>query len=362
MSIGSVSASLYLILGLITGPFADVFGYRTSLLLGSALMVGSMFAASASTTYWQLFLSQGLGFGLGLAFVYSPTTAISRMYFGPQSHGLANGIVVSGGALGGCVLPYAVRRMIESYGLPGTFRTLGFLALGILLPSSLALRPRPSLESARRPGRPILDLTLLQNPKFLGLALACAIAMTGFLPRYFLIPSSAMFVGIAPTYASWLLGIMNGLSIIGRVGIGYFADRHGKVNALSASFLLCGLGHVAFWLPGVATAGEGTDAPTVLLTLFVIYIGILGSGFISLFPVVVAHLFGKERLASRTGLLNTAVGFTTLAGPSAVYAIVDENMGAKWTAGVLASGIFMIVGGVILAGGSTAMIRFERGR
>ena len=64
--------------------------------------------------------------------------------------------------------------------------------------------------------------------------------MTGFLPRYFLLTTSAVINGISPAYASWLLGMMNGLSILGRVGIGMFADRFGKIQALTASFIFCG--------------------------------------------------------------------------------------------------------------------------
>ena len=68
--IGSVAASLYFILGAFIGRIADVVGYRTSLSIGAGLMTGAMFAASVSDEFYQLFLSQGLMFGLGLAFVY----------------------------------------------------------------------------------------------------------------------------------------------------------------------------------------------------------------------------------------------------------------------------------------------------
>lgn len=79
--IGSIAASLYFILGAFTGRFADLVGYRIALILGSSLMIGSMFASSVATQYWQLFLSQGLMFGIGLAFVYPPASTISRQYF-----------------------------------------------------------------------------------------------------------------------------------------------------------------------------------------------------------------------------------------------------------------------------------------
>jgi MFS family permease len=312
-----------------------------------------VFDDSVSIQYYQLFLSQGLMFGVGLAFVYPPASTISRQYFGHR-HGLANGIVISGGALGGCILPYAVRKMITTYGLAGTFRVLGYLAIGVLTPSVFLLRPKhePAALMDSRPA--LMDLSLLRNGRFLCLLVGCTIAMTGFLPRYFLLTSSAINNGISPTYASWLLGLMNGLSILGRVGIGYFSDRFGRVEALTASFLLCGLGHFAFWLPGVTVAVDRNGVPTALFTLFVVYIGIFGSGFISLFPVVVSHLFGSDALASKTGLLNTAIGISVLAGPSSVYAVVDSAIRHSWTIGVLLSGLFLFVGGlVLLVAGST---------
>lgn len=351
--IGSTAASLYLILGAFTGRFADMIGYRPSLLIGTALMVGSMFAASVSTTYLQLLFSQGIMFGLGVAFAYLPAVSISRQYW-KQNHGVANAVVVSGGALGGTILPYIVRRLITQEGLPQTFRILGYIAAGGLAPSILFLRPaKPTTPLWRRRsaqgGRPpLLDLSLLHDARFNALLVASTIAMAGFLPRYFLTVDSAVTQGVDITYASWLLGLMNGLSIVGRVGIGWFADRFGKVTALTISFVLCGAGHLIFWLPGVLVSNTDKPAVTALFTSFVVFIGIFGSGFVSLFPVVVSHMFGAEALASKQGLLNTVVGLATLAGPSAIYAIVGNGETRHWAIGVITAGLFMLVGGMLL--------------
>lgn len=348
--IGSIASSLYLVLGIFTGRLADLIGYRFCLLLGTACMTGAMFAASCSTTYIELLLCQGILFGLGVAFAYLPAVSISRQYWN-QRHGIANGIVVSGGALGGCILPYLVRLMIEHLGLQQTFRILGYVAAGILLPSTILLKPKTPSNSSwiRRQSHarpPLLDLSLLHDQRFLILVVACTVAMFGFLPRFFLIPPSAVAQGIGNVYASWLLGMLNGLSIIGRIGIGWFADRYGKVTALSLSFTLCGVGHILFWLPAVKVSNE--DAATALFTLFVVYTGLFGSGFISLFPVVVSHLFGSESLASKNGLLNSVLGVATLAGPSAVYAVIGDGMTKNWWQGVIVAGVFMFAGGMLL--------------
>lgn len=136
--IGSVPASLYLTLGAFAGRFADLVGHRPALLLGSALLTGAMFATSASNTFGQLLLSQGLMFGFGVAFAHAPTTSISKQYW-HQNHGVANAVVVLGGALGGCILPFSVRLMINDFGLAQAFRVLGYVAAVVLIPSSLLL-------------------------------------------------------------------------------------------------------------------------------------------------------------------------------------------------------------------------------
>ena len=353
IAIGSVASSLYLILGVFAGRFADLVGYRVSLGIGAALMIGSMFAVSVSREYWQLFLSQGVMFGLGVAFAYLPAVTISRQYFGGRRHGLANGMVVSGGALGGCILPYIVRELMANLTLAQTFRILGYISAGVLLPSIFILKPRNGLSSSARRSLtrggqtpPLLDFSLLQDSRFIALLVPSTIAMIGFLPRYFLLPKSAVAHGISDTYASWLLGLMNGLSIVGRIGIGWLADRYGKVTALASSFILCGSGHFLFWLPGVAVAGENASSAIALFTLFSIYTGIFGSGFVSLFPVVIADLFGADMLASKVGLLNTVTGLGTLAGPSMVYAIIGNGVDLHWAIGVASAGIFMFVGGL----------------
>lgn len=351
--IGSTAASLYFVLGAFAGRFADLIGYRPSLLLGASLMVGSLFAASAATTYIQLLLSQGIGFGLGLSFAYLPAVSVSRQYW-RRNHGVANAVVVSGGAVGGAILPYIVKLLLAEKGPSQTFRILGYVAAAGLLPSIIFLRPsKPTVPLWRRQaieGRrpPLLDLSLLSNSKFNALLLASTIAMFGFLPRYFLLVDSAVTQGVNPSFTPWLLGLMNGLSIVGRIGIGYYADRFGKVSALSLSFMLCGLGHLTFWLSGVLLPTTDQNAVTAMFKLFVIYIGVFGSGFISLFPVVMAHLFGGEALASKQGLLNTIVGLATLTGPSAVYAIVGDGETHRWAIAIVSAGLFMAVGGFLL--------------
>lgn len=337
--IGSLASSLYMTLGAVMGRAADWWGHEKSLALGSTLMVGGLFAASASNTFYQFVLSQGVMFGVGTASAYYPAVTISRRLF--ERHGLANGVVVSGGALGGCIFPYPTRLLLARYGLATTFRVLGYIAAAVLLPANLVLFRRCKAVTGRNASQPgsIVDFGLLRDTRSLVLLVAGTIAMTGFLPRYFLLTPSAIASGVDANLAAWLLGLMNGLSILGRIGIGMFADRFGKLTALVLSFVLCGTGHLAFWLPGVLFEGERAVA---LITVFVVFVGLLGSGFVSLIPVVTADIFGAEELASKIGLLHSVMGLGVFAGPSVCYAIVNRG---HWSMGAPFSGLLLVLGG-----------------
>lgn len=189
---------------------------------------------------------------------------------------------------------------------------------------------------------------MMKDERFIWFVIACTVAMTGLLPRYFLICSSAESKGIDSTYPSWLLSLMNGCSIIGRVGIGYLSDRLGKSTALALSFLLCGLGHFIFWVPGATLPQDEVGAATTLFSLFVVCVGALGSGFISLFPVVIANRFG-----SADGVEDWPAEYCGGAehiGRSEC-AICDSWLwfATKVTTGVSTAGASMIAGGLLLA-------------
>lgn len=348
--IGSLASTLYMTLGVFMGRLADLWGHEKSLALGSLLMVSSLFIASVSTEFYQIALTQGVMFGLGASSAYYPSVTISRRLF--ARHGLANAIVVSGGAVGGCILPYPIRLLLLRYGLAETYRTIGYISAGVLFPANIILysncKSVTKLVLGKNNGK-IMDLGLLRDTRFIIMLVASSIAMIGFLPRYFLITPSAIAMGVDSSFAAWLLALMNGLSILGRLGIGSFADRFGKLSALILSFVLCGIGHLTFWLPGVMFGGEKSIA---LLTTFVVFVGLFGSGFVSLIPVVTSDVFGPEQIASKIGLLNTAIGLGAFAGPSVAYAIVNKDQ--NWGMSVLFSGLLMIFGGL----GLTTMKRY----
>jgi MFS family permease len=75
------------------------------LLIGNFLVVFGIMMLSLSTTYWQVFLSQGLCMGLGAGLLYIPSLALVGIWF-DKKRALALGIVMSGIAVGRCLPLY----------------------------------------------------------------------------------------------------------------------------------------------------------------------------------------------------------------------------------------------------------------
>jgi MFS family permease len=69
------------------------------LVAGNFLVVFGIMMLSLSTTYWQVFLSQGICMGLGAGLLYIPSLALVGIWF-DKKRAIALGIVMSGIAVG----------------------------------------------------------------------------------------------------------------------------------------------------------------------------------------------------------------------------------------------------------------------
>lgn len=89
-------------------PFAGVFfdrhGPHLLVYVGSALIVLGLFTLSASTQYYQIFLSQSVSCGIGMGMVFhGSVNSVSTWFL--KRRGLALGIASSGSGVGGVILP-----------------------------------------------------------------------------------------------------------------------------------------------------------------------------------------------------------------------------------------------------------------
>ena len=139
--VGGLSITAALLISPLATYTTRRFRTRTTLLVGVFFETLSLIGASFATTIWQLFLSQGLCFGIGMGFLFVGSVAIIPQWF-TSLRSLANGIGTAGSGLGGMMYSLAAQAMIQSIGLAWAFRILGILAFTVNFVCAILIKDR----------------------------------------------------------------------------------------------------------------------------------------------------------------------------------------------------------------------------
>ncbi|CUS12212.1 unnamed protein product [Tuber aestivum] len=127
------------------GPDARLFRYRYT--VGTFLFLFGIFAAPLATTYWQLFLTQGVCVGIANGLLSCSMFGLVSSYFKEQRF-LAVGLAYIGVASGGALLPVVVQRLQPRIGFEGAMRVVGLIAMATMLCPNLILKPRAAPRGA----------------------------------------------------------------------------------------------------------------------------------------------------------------------------------------------------------------------
>ena len=150
--------------GPLFGRLIDTYGPKPVLYPCSFLCVFGLCMTSLAKKYYQIFLAQGLVFGLGSGGVFTTAFVCVGQWF-LQRRGLAIGIASTGSSLGGVIFPIFLDRVIKRVGFYGAVRYTA-LFIGILLVASF---PMISARLPHRKWNPDLtwfDVTLFKEKEF----------------------------------------------------------------------------------------------------------------------------------------------------------------------------------------------------
>lgn len=129
------------IFGPVFGRVTDLYGPTPVLVPCSILCVFSLCMLSLSTEYYQISLSQGIGFGLGAGGIFTTCFVVAGQWF-VKRRGLAVGIVSCGSSLGGVIFPFLVNRVIEDVGFAGAMRDITLFEGLLLLVACVLVKAR----------------------------------------------------------------------------------------------------------------------------------------------------------------------------------------------------------------------------
>lgn len=308
--IGSLQVFLLFLGGTLAGPAFDMGYLRFLLVSGTCLTCFGMFMTSICKEYWQLVLAQGLVTGSGFGCLFLPTIAIVSQYFTTKK-AIAFGIASVGGSLGqyyldsihpqvlillegGVMYPIIFRHLEPSVGFGWATRVVAFIIFGTQLVAGLTMRHRAAVAITRPQ---FLDLAAYRKPSLTVYVLGLFFGFMGvYVALYYIQLYAAARTDISTDLSFYLLPIINGTSIIGRLISNYYADKVGPLNmqipnALGAAILcFCWIridntgGIITFAalygifigsftsLPGVTVVGLSPDLSKVGLQLGVSFI------------------------------------------------------------------------------------------
>ncbi|MFA7664783.1 MAG: MFS transporter [Burkholderiaceae bacterium] len=327
-----LSSLLYFAFGAVGGALADRFGPRATGLAGMSCLAIGLLLSSMATSLSSIYLAYGLGIGLGIALVYTPSMGAVQPWFTRQ-RGLASGIASSGIGAGTLIVPVVASWLIAQLDWREAMR---WMALGVLVfgygavffldrdPTRHNLAPDGSPaggDGKPAPVPPGLSLgQAVRTPTFRWFyagALAAGVAM--FVPFAHL-SAAARDAGIAETRAVGLVGLIGIGSLLGRFGIGVLADRFGRLRTHFFVYAVLGASFVIWALASSYLA----------FALFGLLFGLSYGGLVSLMPPICTDLYGVRAVSGIIGVLYTGAGFGALVGPVAAGALFDITGNYDW--------------------------------
>ncbi|XP_071444796.1 uncharacterized protein [Hetaerina americana] len=121
---------LYSSLGPVACILSNRFSYRTVTFLGGFLAAMGMILSYFAHSITYLYLSYGILVGAGAGLAFPPGVFIVASYF-DKRRGLANGLCVSGSALGSILLPPLLRLLLATYGYRGAVLLMGGITFNV---------------------------------------------------------------------------------------------------------------------------------------------------------------------------------------------------------------------------------------
>jgi MFS transporter, OFA family, oxalate/formate antiporter len=320
--------SLFIAAGTWTMPllasFIDKAGPRLLMALSGLLCAlgwGSLGHVGSLAAFYVLYAMAGVG----VACVYACGVAIAVKWF-PDRRGIASGIITAGYGMGAAAFNPLFNHLIRAIGYSDTFLWTGISHGALIVVAGLVLVNPPAdykvaaaavKPKVRRHNLDFNYLEMLHTPQFYFLFVAMlSVGIGGLMVTAQLKPVATNFkIGDAAlTVALVLTPLANGSS---RILWGWVSDYLGRERTMFTAFLL-----QAIFLVAATTMGRTGDALFVALMVLVF---LTWGELYSLFPAVLADLYGSKNSALNYSFLYSAKGFAALLGGGLAATLFEKT-------------------------------------
>lgn len=304
------------------GGFTKHLKSNQMVLLGGILFGLGYFTCGHIHTVALLFLTYGLGTGIGAGLIY-PTMMGYAASVLPEKQGIASGLMA--GIYGGAAIIWSpvLARMIENYQLTTTFNFIGILCLVVLIGVSFILKPVPegyveykkAQTNQASPGKStssnssVKDLNrgqMVRTTMFYIEAVAFAFGLTSGM----MVISQASQIlqaghNMTATQAATYVSLFSFMSMAGRIVWGAVTDHTDKYVTLC---IICAI-------PIITMGLLATSPTTVIAIVCMALTALCYGGFGGTITPITADLFGSKYITENYGVMYLMFGIAGLIGP-----------------------------------------------
>lgn len=310
-------------LGFGAGWMIDRFGPRILMLIGISLGGIALIGLGSMTSLWQFYLFytfSALGYMCGGPL---PNQVLTARWF-DKARGKAMGFAYLGIGVGGMLAPQIAKRLNVEFGWHQALVILGVAMIAIAFPMAWFVKDNPTGTNAPaiKAEGPIVEVpkvelkSVLKSRAFYLLLIGsmCSIgavsATSQNLKLFF-----SLDLQYSQQHAANVISLILASSIIGRLSMGWLADRIEKKYVMTLIYCL-----VALSIPLLFFA----TTPGVIYVFAVVF-GIALGGDYMIIPLMAAELFGVRVMGRVMGIILTGDGLGEALAPLMVGWLRDET-------------------------------------
>jgi MFS family permease len=311
--ISSVSTLAFLAMGVAGfgwGAMADRFGTRRVMLAGGLLLGLGLLASSYAQTLAQFQFLFGVIVGAASGSAFAPLIALTSTWF-TRHRSLAVALVSMGLGVGTITIGPLASVMIELYDWRAALTVLAGLALFVVVPGALLLRPAPpEATPASGPMASGVDMAFgdaLTTPQFAAISLTfffCCLAHSG--PILHMV-SYASLCGASGLAATGMLSTAGAGGLGGRIVMGVLADRYGTRQVLVGGLLL----------QAITISLYAVTHDLAWLYVLSVCFGFAYGGVMPLYAVLIREYFGARIMGTAFGAVTMISSVGMALGPLA---------------------------------------------
>ncbi|KAH8110879.1 major facilitator superfamily domain-containing protein [Phellopilus nigrolimitatus] len=337
--IGSTQLFIMMSVGIISGRLFDKGYFYLILVPGSILYVFSLFMLSLAKPekFYQVFLAQAIGGGIGSGTSYVPCVAVLAQHFkSPHKRALTMALVASGSSFGGVVHPIMLNNFFNGpVGFATGVQASAGLIAGLLIIAISTMRTKKDGGSDKKELIPlgVAVRKFSKDSAYICMVAAMFLVSLGLFFPIFYLQLDASLHGVESNFAFYSISILNGCSMVGRIIPGFLSRKVGVLNVLIFTGLSCAA--VIFGMLGLNALG-GVAAIGVMY-------GFSSGSYVTLLPPMLTMLADHpSEIGARMGIGFAFQGLGALVGTPISGALLTTDF--IWWRPIVFSGVLAASG------------------